>query len=204
MLCETCDLVTLLQGQCDPGWDAAGSWQLTWTIYTSTLSCQQAGGSRPLLESPLLEASPVTIKGDSRGDLLGASDHMKGLSEGQGPHAEVLVRVPSWLRSTDLALEALRRSAPGAHFRPPFCTPRFLGKELWVSRLCSVSQENEEMDLPLPHSLFMSQISDFLNRSTPPYLPICPPITYTHHLFFHKQLMQIISRNDIDPEQGFT
>lgn len=86
--------------------------------------------SRPLLESPLLEASPVTIKGDSRGDLLGASDHMKDLSEGQGPHAEVLVRIPSWLRSTDTALEALRRLPPGHTLGLPFCTPRFHGKEL--------------------------------------------------------------------------
>lgn len=76
--------------------------------------------------SPLLEASPVTIKGDSRGDLLGVSDHVKGLSEGPGPHAVLLVRV------TFLAEE--HRRSPSDGMRPghtlglPYHTPRFHGK----------------------------------------------------------------------------
>ena len=40
--------------------------------------------ARPLSVSPLLEASPITIKGDSRNDLPGASDRVKSRSEGQG------------------------------------------------------------------------------------------------------------------------
>lgn len=125
--------------------------------------------SRPLLMSPLLEASPVPIKGDSRGDLLGASDHVKGLRRGKG-HAQK--SSSGWPSPCSRGPQ----SAPGAHLRPPLSHPWSYGKELWVSRWC-ISQEN----LPLSHSLFTSQFSDFLNRSTPcllpPYSPIFPSIT---------------------------
>ena len=66
------------QGQWSPrGRGAVGEL----TIYLGHLHirvfCQQTGGFPGHLSRPWLETSLVIIMGDSRSDLLGASDHMK-------------------------------------------------------------------------------------------------------------------------------
>lgn len=119
-------------------------------LYVTVCLVSRLEVSRPLLMSPLLEASPVTIKGDGRGDLLEPVTTWRASVRGKGHTQKSSSRWPSWLRSTDAALEALRQSAPGHTLGLPYGTPRFHRKELWVSRLCSISQENEGNRPPAP------------------------------------------------------